>query len=95
MALIHGKLCGYCGSVRFQRCDYGEADTLPRLLPAAMGCHLYLYREGYPLDSVGIMTLLGFSNAHPEFAHPIMNLPRIRAAVTKNQAAPHRRFRVA
>jgi hypothetical protein len=74
-------------------CDFGEADTLPRSVPAAMGCHLY--REGYPLEAVGIMSLLGFSNAHPEFAHPLMNLPRVRAAVTKNQAAPHRRFRVA
>ena len=69
-------------------CDFGEA--------------VHFHATSSTIDATyieratrSIMSLRGWSNAHPEFAHPIMNLPRIRAAVTKNQAAPHRRFRVA
>lgn len=46
-------------------------------------------------DCVWIMLLRGVLNAHSESAYPIMNLPRIRATVTKNQAAAQRRFRIA
>ena len=77
------------GAQDFMGCDFGEAVQF----------HAYCQRRLLPPRSRGLPArscrFLGWSNAHPEFAHSLMNLPRIRAAVTKNQAAPHRRLRVA
>jgi len=77
------------GAQDFMGCDFAEAVHF----------QAYFQRRLMPLISRGpparSCRFLGLSNAHPEFAHPIMNLPRIGAAVTKDQAAPHRRFRVA